>query len=119
MRELSRVTMALLIGAILGPASTGAAPPAPATNVVLVHGAFADGSSWSKVIPLLLARKLRVTAVGVPLTSFADDFAATRRAIAAQDGPTGPGRHSYGGAVIPKAGNDPKGASRGSARRFS
>src|SRR5258706_16472785 len=111
MRELSRVTMALLIGAILGPASTGAAPPAPATNVVLVHGAFADGSSWSKVIPLLLAKKLRVTAVGVPLTSFADDVAPTRRALPAPDGPTVLVGPSYGGGGITEAGGGPKGAS--------
>ncbi len=111
MRILSRVTMALLIMAVLGLASTGAAPPAPAPYVVLVHGAFADGSSWSKVIPLLLAKKLRVTAVGIPLTSFADDVAATRRAIAAQDGPTVLVGHSYGGVVITEAGNDPKVAS--------
>jgi pimeloyl-ACP methyl ester carboxylesterase len=48
-------------------------------NIVLVHGAFADGSSWSKVIPLLQAKGFRVTAVGNPLTSFADDLAATKR----------------------------------------
>lgn len=74
----------------------------------LVHGAFADGSSWSKVIPLLLAKGLRVTSVAIPLTSFADDVAATRRAIAAQDGPTLLVGHSYGGVVITEAGNDPK-----------
>jgi pimeloyl-ACP methyl ester carboxylesterase len=56
-------------------------------NVVLVHGAFADGSSWSKVIPLLLAKGHRVTSVAIPLTSFTDDVAATKRAIGAQDGP--------------------------------
>ncbi len=48
-------------------------------NIVLVHGAFADGSSWSKVIPLLQAKGLHVTSVGTPLTSFADDLAATKR----------------------------------------
>jgi len=111
MRVSSRVTMAMLMGAVLGSggALMGASvPPAPATNVVLVHGAFADGSSWSKVIPLLLAKGLKVTAVGIPLTSFADDVAATRRAIAAQDGPTILVGHSYGGVVITEAGNDPK-----------
>jgi pimeloyl-ACP methyl ester carboxylesterase len=77
-------------------------------NVVLVHGAFADGSSWSKVIPLLQAKGLRVTSVGIPLTSYTDDVAATRRAIAAQDGPTLLVGHSYGGVVITEAGNDPK-----------
>ena len=77
-------------------------------NIVLVHGAFADGSSWSKVIPLLQAKGFRVTAVGNPLTSFADDLAATKRAIAAQDGPTVLVGHSYAGVVITEAGNDPK-----------
>src|SRR5258705_13833244 len=81
---------------------------APVKNVVLVHGAFADGSSWSKVIPLLQAKGFRVTAVGNPLTSFADDLAATKRAIAAQDGPTVLVGHSYAGVLITEAGNDPK-----------
>src|SRR5579862_3955792 len=79
-----------------------------AKNVVLVHGAFADGSSWAKVIPLLEAKGFHVTAVSNPLTSFADDLAATRRAIAAQDGPTVLVGHSYGGVVITEAGNDAK-----------
>jgi pimeloyl-ACP methyl ester carboxylesterase len=77
-------------------------------NVVLVHGAFADGSSWSKVIPLLLAKGYRVTSVAIPLTSFAEDVAATKRAIGAQDGPVLLVGHSYGGVVITEAGNDPK-----------
>ena len=81
---------------------------APVKNVVLVHGAFADGSSWSKVIPLLQARGLHVTSVGIPLTSFAEDVAATKRAIAAEDGPVLLVGHSYGGVVITEAGNDPK-----------
>src|SRR5580692_10309647 len=55
------------------------AQSAPVKNVVLVHGAFADGSSWSKVIPLLQARGFHVASVGIPLTSFADDVAATKR----------------------------------------
>jgi pimeloyl-ACP methyl ester carboxylesterase len=79
-----------------------------AKNVVLVHGAFADDSSWSKVIPLLKSKGLNVTAVGNPLTSFADDVAATKRALAAQNGPTVLVGHSYGGVVITEAGNDPK-----------
>ena len=58
-----------------------------AKNIVLVHGAFADGSSWSKVIPLLQAKGYKVTSVANPLTSFQEDVAATKRAIAAQDGP--------------------------------
>ena len=77
-------------------------------NIVFVHGAWADGSSWSKVIPLLQAKGLHVVAVQNPLTSFADDVAATKRAIALQDGPVLLVGHSYGGAVITEAGNDPK-----------
>ena len=77
-------------------------------TVLLIHGAWADGSSWSKVIPLLEARGLHVVAVQIPLTSFADDVAATQRAIALEDGPLLLVGHSYGGAVITEAGNDPK-----------
>src|SRR3954464_4610509 len=64
------------------------ARPAQARNVVLVHGAWADGSSWSEVIARLQAAGLHVTAVQNPLTSLADSVAATRRALALQDGPT-------------------------------
>lgn len=77
-------------------------------NVLLVHGAWADGSCWMKVIPLLEARGLHVVSVQIPLTSFADDVAATQRAIALEDGPVLLVGHSYGGAVITEAGNDPK-----------
>ena len=91
---------------------TGAAAqansPQGVRNVVIVHGAWADGSSWSKEIPLLQAKGLHVVAVRNPLTSLADDVAATRRAIALQDGPVLLVGHSYGGAVITEAGNDPK-----------
>lgn len=80
----------------------------PVKNIVLVHGAFADGSSWSKVIPLLLAKGYKVTAVSNPLTTFQEDVAATKRAIAAQDGPVILVGHSYGGVIITEAGNDPK-----------
>src|SRR6476659_7910163 len=79
-----------------------------ARNVVLVHGAFADDSSWSKIVPLLKAKGFRVTTAGNPLTSFADDVAATKRAIEAQDGPTVLVGHSYGGVVVSEAGTDPK-----------
>lgn len=78
------------------------------TNVVLVHGAFSDGSSWAKVIPLLEAEGLHVTAVQNPLSSLADDVAATRRAIARQDGPVILVGHSWAGMVISEAGNDSK-----------
>jgi len=76
--------------------------------VVLVHGAFADGSSWAKVIPLLEAKGLHVTAVQNPLSSLADDVAATKRAIAMQEGPVILVGHSWAGMVIIEAGNDPK-----------
>ncbi len=82
--------------------------PLPVRNVVLVHGLFADGSSWGKVIPLLQKAGLKVTAVQNPLTSLSDDVEATRRAIALQDGPTLLVAHSYGGMVITEAGADTK-----------
>lgn len=77
-------------------------------NVVLVHGAFADGSSWSKVIAKLQAKGYNVIAVQNPLTSLADDVAATKRVIAQMNGPVLLVAHSYGGMVISEAGNDPK-----------
>jgi pimeloyl-ACP methyl ester carboxylesterase len=77
-------------------------------NVLLVHGAWADGSSWSKVIPLLEAKGLKVTAVQLPLSSLADDVATVKRAFALEDGPFLLVGHSYGGTVITEAGNDPK-----------
>lgn len=80
----------------------------PIKNVVLVHGAWADGSSWSKLIPLLQAKGLHVVCVQNPLTSFAEDVAATNRLIDAQDGPVLLVGHSYGGAVITEAGNNSK-----------
>src|SRR5437867_4771309 len=79
-----------------------------ARNVVLVHGAYADGSSWSEVIPLLQGAGLNVTAVQNPLTSLADDVEATRRILALQDGPTVLVGHSWAGTVISEAGVDPK-----------
>jgi pimeloyl-ACP methyl ester carboxylesterase len=82
--------------------------PQGVRNIVIVHGAWADGSSWSKVIPLLQAKGLHEVAVQNPLTSLADDVAATKRAIALQDGPVLLVGHSYGGVVITEAGNDPK-----------
>ncbi len=77
-------------------------------NIVLVHGAFADGSSWSKIIPLLQKSGFHVTAVQNPLTSLADDVTAVNRVLSEQDGPVLLVGHSWGGAVITEAGNDPK-----------
>lgn len=78
------------------------------SNVVLVHGAWADGSSWAKVIPLLAAKGMAVTAVQLPLTSFEADVATVRRAIGLAEGDVVLVGHSYAGAVIGEAGNDPK-----------
>jgi pimeloyl-ACP methyl ester carboxylesterase len=79
-----------------------------ANNVVLVHGLYADGSSWADVIPILQKAGLHVTSVQNPLTSFPDDVDATKGALALQDGPTVLVAHSYGGMVISEAGTDPK-----------
>lgn len=76
-------------------------------NIVLVHGAFADGSSWRHVIPLLHAQGCRCTAVQQPLTSLEEDVAITRHILKLQDGPCILVGHSYGGAIITEAGNAP------------
>jgi pimeloyl-ACP methyl ester carboxylesterase len=112
-RKMHRTACIAIVGLFMAAAfATGAAAQASMSagvrNVVLVHGAFADGSSWSKVIPLLQAKGLHVVAVQNPLSSLADDVAATKRAIALQDGPVILVGHSYGGVVITEAGNDPK-----------
>lgn len=76
----------------------------PITNVVLVHGAFADGSGWRGVHERLTDRGYRVTVVQNPLTSLQDDVAATNRVLDLQDGPTVLVGHSWGGTVITEAG---------------
>ena len=98
----SLATMAALASAPI------AVQAASVKNVVLVHGAFADGSSWSKVIGILQAKGYHVTAVQNPLSSLADDVAATQRALALQDGPAILVGHSWAGVVITEAGADPK-----------
>lgn len=75
-------------------------------SVVLVHGAFADGSSWNRVIEKLQSRNIEVIAVQLPLTSLQEDVAATRRAIARAHGDVVLVGHSWGGTVISEAGND-------------
>lgn len=79
-----------------------------ATNVVLVHGGFVDGSGWNGVYKILKEHGHKVSIVQNPTTSLADDVAATKLVIAAQDGPVTLVGHSYGGVVITEAGNDPK-----------
>jgi pimeloyl-ACP methyl ester carboxylesterase len=78
----------------------------PAKSVVLVHGAYADGSSWSDVIPLLLEAGLHVTAVQNPLTSLGDEVAATRRLLHLAPVPTVLVGHSWAGTVISEVGNE-------------
>ncbi len=77
-------------------------------NIVLVHGGFVDGSGWQGVYKALKKNGYNVTVVQNSTTSLADDVATTKRAIATQDGPVILVGHSYGGAVITEAGNDPR-----------
>jgi pimeloyl-ACP methyl ester carboxylesterase len=110
MMNITKNLIAALVGVAI--ALSGRAQPQslqpPVKNIVLVHGAFADGTSWAKVIPILEARGFHVAAVQNPLTSLSDDVNATRRIIAMQDGPVILVGHSWGGAVITEAGDDPK-----------
>ena len=75
-----------------------------AVTIVLVHGAWADGSSWGRVIPLLQAKGLRVVAAQLPLSSLADDLAATNRIVSDIEGPVVLVGHSWGGMAITQAG---------------
>src|SRR3954467_10701233 len=77
-------------------------------NIVLVHGAWADGSGWKGVYDILVKDGFNVSIVQEPETSFKEDVAATKRLIALQDGPCVVVAHSYGGVVITEAANDPK-----------
>jgi pimeloyl-ACP methyl ester carboxylesterase len=94
---------ATLLSAAVAPAR---AEPA-VKNVVLVHGAFADGSGWRSVADILGKDGYTVSVVQVPLTSLADDVAATKRVLDLQQGPTILVGHSYGGVIITEAGNAP------------
>jgi pimeloyl-ACP methyl ester carboxylesterase len=99
----------LAIGGFFTPADVKSQSiPSAVKNIVLVHGAFADGSSWAKVIVILQDKGYRVIAVQNPLTSMDEDIAATKRAIALMDGPVLLVGHSYAGLVITEAGMDPK-----------
>ena len=108
---LKRTAFALLAtaGLVAGlPGSANAQAQGPAKTAVLVHGAFADGSSWAKVIPLLESAGLKVIAVQNPLDSLEDDVAFTNRALDLAEGPVVLVGHSYGGVVITQAGVHPK-----------
>jgi pimeloyl-ACP methyl ester carboxylesterase len=100
--------LALALAMVFTAAGAHAAPAGSIKNVVLVHGAFADGSGWQPVAKLLTAKGYNVAIVQEPETSFAEDVKATARTIGLQDGPVVLVGHSYGGAIITEAGNDPK-----------
>jgi pimeloyl-ACP methyl ester carboxylesterase len=108
MRNKTKALFAALSFFTLAIGTANATPPGSAVTVVLVHGAWADGSSWSKVIPLIEAKGIPVLIVQNPLTSLADDVAATNRVLADAKGPVVLVGHSWGGTVITQAGNDPK-----------
>ena len=109
---ISRRTLAfaLAAGAIaaLMPRLPLAENPPAARNIVLVHGLFADGSSWSEVVARLQAAGLNVTSVQNPLTTLDDAVRETQRALARQDGPTVLVGHSFAGMIVTEAGVDPK-----------
>lgn len=110
-RNFGKGVIAAATAALMTRTGSGQQPTEPPSgssgtkNIVLVHGAFADGSSWSKVIPLLEGKGFTVTAVQNPLTSLADDVATTRRILEQQEQPTILVGHSYAGFVITEAGN--------------
>ena len=98
----------IIAAAAVAAFTTFGASAEPVRNVALVHGAFADGSGWRGVYDELVARGYKVSVVQNPLTSLADDVAATRRVLDRQDGPAILVGHSYGGTIITEVGVDPK-----------
>jgi pimeloyl-ACP methyl ester carboxylesterase len=88
------------------PAQASGLKPSAVKNIVLVHGAFADGSGWRGVSDILTKDGYKVSIVQPPETSLEDDIAATNRVLDAQDGPAVLVGHSYGGAIITGAGNN-------------
>lgn len=106
MKPLIPVLTSIALLASAAPALAQTPPPA-VRNVVLVHGAFADGAGWRGVYDQLTSRGYTVSIVQNPLTSLEDDVAATNRVLARQNGPAILVGHSYGGAVITQAGDNP------------
>ncbi|WP_448096453.1 alpha/beta hydrolase [Luteibacter yeojuensis] len=100
------LSAAILFGGVMAGGSAMAATPV--RNVVLVHGAWANGSGWKPVYDILVKNGYHVSVAEHPLTSFADDVTAVKRIVDMQDGPTILVGHSYGGAIITDVGNDPK-----------
>src|SRR5437899_540686 len=109
MRTIRAVSQALCAALLLLTCCVLAAQKAehPVRNIVLVHGAWADGSGWKGVYDILVKDGYNVSIVQEPETSFKEDVAATRRALSLQVGPCILVAHSYGGAVITEAGTDP------------
>ena len=108
MRSYKSVLAVSLLTAMAASSMPVLAAQPKAKTAVLVHGAFADGSSWEKVIPYLEKAGLKVVAVQNPLDSLDNDVAATKRAIRNAEGPVVLVGHSWAGAVITEAGNDEK-----------
>lgn len=111
MKNLLISAVALSLAALAAAPASAAVPKLPhgtIKNIVLVHGAFVDETSWDAVAAILSAKGFHVTEVKNPLTSLADDVAATAAVLKAQDGPTVLVGHSWGGVVIGEAGADPK-----------
>src|SRR5262252_7620671 len=100
------VGLSLLLTAMAAIGPPASAAQLEAKTAVLVHGAFADGSSWQRVIPFLEKAGLKVIAVQNPLDSLENDVAATKRAIRNAEGPIVLVGHSWAGAVITEAGNE-------------
>ncbi len=105
---LSAATVLLAGTTLVGSAHSAELPKGAAHNIVLVHGAFVDQTSWQPVADILTKKGYNVTLVENPLTSLAADVDATKQALAKQDGKTVLVGHSWGGVVITQAGNDPK-----------
>jgi pimeloyl-ACP methyl ester carboxylesterase len=110
MKRTIRLIATLFVAALLT-LSVGAQKASTIKNVVIVHGAFADGSGWQSVFEILTKQGYNVTIVQNPLTSLEDDVAATNRILDKQDGPVVLVGHSWGGTVITQAGIHPKVAS--------
>jgi pimeloyl-ACP methyl ester carboxylesterase len=104
----STISLMVFMMASMAGAVPGQGEELTAKTAVLVHGAFADGTSWHKVIPILEKAGLKVIAVQNPLDSLDNDVAAAKRAIGNAEGPVVLVGHSWGGVVITEAGNDPK-----------
>jgi pimeloyl-ACP methyl ester carboxylesterase len=106
--EKALVTGAVIFSMLVSAITAVAQSNVGAKNIVIVHGAFADGSGWENVFTILKSRGFNVTAVQNPLTSLEDDVAATNRILERQDGPVVLVGHSWGGSVITQAGVSPK-----------